>query len=91
MRGSLALSASMPMVSPIVEYTPAPIEDVVVPMAERITLMELRESTCRWPFGDPSSTEFRFCGASSPIGTPYCEFHSKLAYQPSNDRRKARH
>jgi GcrA cell cycle regulator len=62
-----------------------------VPMAERITLMELRESTCRWPFGDPSSSEFRFCGASSPVGTPYCEFHSKLAYQPSNDRRKARH
>lgn len=91
MRGSLALSASLPMMSPIIEYQPAPIEDVVVPMAERITLMELRESTCRWPFGDPSSAEFRFCGASSPIGTPYCEFHSKLAYQPSNDRRKARH
>ena len=91
MRGSLALSAAMPMMSPIVEYSPAPVEDVVVPMAERITLMELRESTCRWPFGDPSSSEFRFCGASSPVGTPYCEFHSKLAYQPSNDRRKARH
>jgi len=91
MRGSLALSASLTMMNPIIEYQPAPIEDVVVPMAERITLMELRESTCRWPFGDPSAADFRFCGASSPIGTPYCEFHSKLAYQPSNDRRKARH
>ncbi|MFM8701501.1 MAG: GcrA family cell cycle regulator [Hyphomicrobiales bacterium] len=90
MRGSLAISASLPMISSLIEYQPASIEDVVVPISERITLMELRESTCRWPFGDPSSVDFRFCGASSPAGTPYCEFHSKLAYQPSNDRRKGR-
>jgi GcrA cell cycle regulator len=88
-RGNLALSpAAATMLAPSVDYAPEPFEDVVVPMSERITIMELRESTCRWPFGDPSSAEFRFCGADSPIGTPYCAFHSRIAYQPSNDRRR---
>ena len=88
-RGNLALNvATMADVEPVVAFTPQAFEDVVVPMSERITIMELRESTCRWPFGDPSSSDFRFCGGSSPVGTPYCAFHAKIAYQPSNDRRR---
>ena len=77
-----------PMIDPVAEFVVQPYEDVVVPMSERITIMELRESTCRWPYGDPSTEDFRFCGADSPIGTPYCAFHSKVAYQPTTDRRK---
>lgn len=89
MRGNLALRATeAPMIDPVAEFVVQPYEDVVVPMSERITIMELRESTCRWPYGDPSTEEFRFCGAESPIGTPYCSFHSKVAYQPTTDRRK---
>jgi GcrA cell cycle regulator len=66
-------------------------EDVVVPISERVTLMELRESMCRWPMGDPATAEFRFCGAKSPIGaSPYCAYHSRIAYQPAQDRRRAR-
>lgn len=90
-RGNLALSPSpvtAEAIAPVVAYDPEPFTDVVVPMSERITIMELRESTCRWPFGDPSSSDFRFCGAESPIGTPYCAFHSRIACQPSSDRRK---
>jgi GcrA cell cycle regulator len=90
-RGNLALAASAEtMLSPVIDYDIQPFEDVVVPMSERITIMELRESTCRWPFGDPTSADFRFCGADSPIGTPYCAFHSRIAYQPSNDRRRVK-
>ena len=60
----------------------------VVPMAENVTIMELRESMCRWPVGDPSSSEFRYCGGKAPIGDgPYCSYHSRMAYQPLNDRR----
>jgi GcrA cell cycle regulator len=58
-------------------------------MSERVTIMELRESMCRWPHGDPTSEDFRFCGAKSPPGTPYCNYHSQIAYQPSVDRRRA--
>jgi len=90
-RGNLALAASADtMLSPVIDYNVQPFEDVVVPMSERITIMELRETTCRWPFGDPSSTDFRFCGGNSPVGAPYCSFHARIAYQPSNDRRRAK-
>jgi GcrA cell cycle regulator len=69
-----------------------PQEEVVIPMSERVTLMELRESMCRWPIGDPTTAEFRFCGAKSPGGggSPYCGYHSQIAYQPVQDRRRAR-
>ena len=60
----------------------------VVPMTETVTIMELRESMCRWPVGDPSSSEFRYCGGKAPIGEgPYCSYHSRMAYQPMHDRR----
>jgi GcrA cell cycle regulator len=67
-----------------------PIEDVVVPISDPITIMELKESTCRWPLGDPATPEFRYCGGPSPVGTPYCPFHSRVAYQPVQDRRRDR-
>ncbi|WP_442755589.1 GcrA family cell cycle regulator [Methylocystis sp. JAN1] len=68
-----------------------PEEEVVIPMSERVTLMELRESMCRWPMGDPTTPEFRFCGGKSPIGGgPYCAHHARIAYQPAQDRRRAR-
>jgi GcrA cell cycle regulator len=64
-------------------------EEVVVPISERVTLMELREAMCRWPIGDPTTSEFRFCGARSPDGQgPYCSHHARLAYQPAQDRRR---
>jgi GcrA cell cycle regulator len=70
---------------------PRPEEDVVIPISERVTLLELRESMCRWPMGDPTTPEFRFCGAKSPVGSgPYCSYHAQVAYQPAQDRRRAR-
>jgi GcrA cell cycle regulator len=66
-----------------------PEEEVVIPMSERVTLMELRESMCRWPMGDPTTPEFRFCGGKSPVGGgPYCAHHARVAYQPAQDRRR---
>jgi GcrA cell cycle regulator len=65
-------------------------EEVVVPMSLKVTIVELRESMCKWPIGDPSSSEFRYCGSPSHNGTPYCQYHGKLAYQPAQDRRRER-
>ena len=65
-----------------------PVSDVVVPISERVTIMELRESMCRWPLGDPSTPEFRFCGTRSGPGETYCGPHARIAYQPSQDRRR---
>ncbi len=66
-----------------------PMEEVVIPMSERVTIMELKEAMCRWPLGDPATPEFRYCGGKSPIGVPYCTYHSRVAYQPAQDRRRA--
>src|SRR5215211_5287429 len=68
----------------------ATFDDVVVPISERVTIMELRESMCRWPMGDPTKPEFRFCGARSVTGLPYCTHHARIAYQPVADRKRDR-
>jgi GcrA cell cycle regulator len=65
-------------------------EVVVVPMSLRVSIVELKESMCRWPLGDPTSTEFRYCGSPAPGSGPYCTHHGKLAYQPVQDRRRER-
>jgi GcrA cell cycle regulator len=69
---------------------PRPVEEIVVPICERVTIMELREAMCRWPLGDPSQPDFRYCGARSDVGASYCAHHSRMAYQPAQDRRRER-
>ena len=66
-----------------------PIEDVVVPIAKRLPLTELSENTCKWPYGDPLTDDFYFCGHSTEEKSPYCKYHGKLAFQ-QNDRRRQR-
>jgi GcrA cell cycle regulator len=70
-----------------VEQTP---EVVDLPESQRVTIMELRESMCRWPIGDPTNADFRFCGARCIPGLPYCTHHAQIAYQPAADRRRDR-
>jgi GcrA cell cycle regulator len=65
--------------------------DVVVPICERVSIMDLRESMCRWPLGDPTNADFRYCGAKNHTGLgPYCAHHARIAYQPAQDRRRDR-
>lgn len=73
-----------------VAVRPKPIEDIVVPISKKITLLELTENTCKWPTGDPTRPGFSFCGHKSEEDKPYCEYHSKLAFQPPNERRRRR-
>ncbi len=65
-------------------------EDVVIPFSERVTIMELREFMCRWPMGDPTKPDFRFCGGRSNGVLPYCAHHSRIAYQPATERKRIR-
>lgn len=66
------------------------VEEVVVPISRRLSLIQLSERTCKWPIGDPLQEEFHFCGNDSGDSSPYCTYHSKLAFQPSAERRRAR-
>jgi GcrA cell cycle regulator len=72
-----------------VEVEPAHVENVV-PIGQRRTLLELNERTCRWPVGDPATSEFYFCGGNAVTGLPYCAYHSRIAYQPPAARRDKR-
>ena len=90
-RGNLALAlGERPMErAAAVPHMRRSYEDNVISMTDNVTIMELRESMCRWPVGDPSSAEFRYCGGKAPIGEgPYCKHHSRMAYQPTQDRRQ---
>ena len=75
--------------SALTDAEPEAFESVVVPMSLRVTIIELKEAMCRWPLGDPASSEFRYCGSPAASG-PYCAYHGSLAYQPAHDRRRER-
>jgi GcrA cell cycle regulator len=86
MRGNTALAAVYDM---DVAAEPEEIENIV-PMGQRCSLLELNDSKCRWPIGDPGSAEFAFCGGNTVEGIPYCGYHARIAYQPVAERRKDR-
>lgn len=73
-----------------VQVAPASVEELIIPISERASILSLKESMCRWPIGDPGDSEFHFCGRHSDHGTPYCEHHSRVAYQPPNSRKRER-
>ena len=56
--------------------------------SKKLSLMELTEKTCKWPHGDPATSNFYFCGLPVAPGKPYCEVHVALAYQPPTSRRR---
>jgi GcrA cell cycle regulator len=65
-------------------------ELIEIPMEQRKTLLQLNEATCHWPVGDPGSPDFFFCGGEANEGSPYCNYHSRVAYQPASERRRDR-
>ncbi len=44
------------------------------------SLMELTDTSCRYPLGDPATPEFRFCGTARPDGATYCNRHARIIY-----------
>ena len=85
-RGATALAIAPELLT---DAEPEAFESVVVPMSLRVTIVELKEAMCRWPLGDPASSEFRYCGSPAASG-PYCTYHGSLAYQPAHERRRER-
>jgi GcrA cell cycle regulator len=52
--------------------------------ATNITIMELTDTTCRWPLGMPKTPEFLYCGARADNihGQPYCGYHTRCSIEP---------
>ena len=55
------------------------IEEISIDDMCLISIVELSDTTCRWPFGDPSDWDnFRYCGLpKQPHDGPYCSHHLK--------------
>ncbi|MDX2236481.1 MAG: GcrA family cell cycle regulator [Hyphomonadaceae bacterium] len=49
-------------------------------------VLTLSDRVCKWPIGDPNDHTFAFCGRNAS-GT-YCADHARLAYQPSQAKRR---
>lgn len=64
---------------------PAPHVPDVLEEMRALTLMELTQSNCRWPLGDPRDEWFRFCGNDKDMDHSYCPFHKRLSVSPSNN------
>ncbi|WGD29994.1 GcrA family cell cycle regulator [Ancylobacter sp. WKF20] len=89
-QGNTALA---PVLHPVIEPEPVEMPDPVanvVPMADRCTILNLTEFTCRWPVGDPGKADFFYCGSRTKTGLPYCAYHARIAYQPVQDRNRRR-
>ncbi|MGI9424628.1 MAG: GcrA family cell cycle regulator [Hyphomicrobiaceae bacterium] len=70
-------------------YVP-PAEEIKIPLEERKSLQDLLENSCRWPIGDPQHSDFHFCNRDKVPGLPYCEHHSRRAFQPPQARKRNR-
>jgi GcrA cell cycle regulator len=50
-------------------------------VSRRITMIDLTEHTCRYPFGE-RPRDLTFCGAPPIAGSPYCAKHDAACHQP---------
>ena len=69
-------------------YVAPVVQELYIPEDKRLSLLQLSESTCKWPIGDPLHKDFYFCGQHSLESGPYCEFHSKRAYHQVDRKRR---
>lgn len=70
-----------PFIPPRPDIIPEPtiVDDRLIPIAQRRTLMQLDAHTCRWPVGDPGTPGFFFCGATT--AKVYCKAHQRRAWR----------
>lgn len=92
---SLPRPAGLPMLAkshmsrpPMQESHLHPIIPVVeITLGPAVSLLKVTDKMCKWPIGHPGDESFRFCGGQSRQGSPYCEGHAQLAYQPMPAKR----
>ena len=69
-----------PLAEEAPQLTPT-VSDLETPLHQRCTLLELTNTTCRWPIGDPASSNFFFCGGAADLSNKhaYCTVHTEQA------------
>lgn len=89
-RATVGMNRPVPPPQPEEIAHPVVPEEPILSDEERTSVLHLTEQTCKWPIGDPGTTDFHFCGARTKIGSPYCATHAAMAYQPLERRPKRR-
>ncbi len=84
--GATALAATPEMETEL--YVAPAAAELFIPEDKRLNLLQLSESTCKWPIGDPLTKDFYFCGQHSLESGPYCEFHSRRAYHQLEKKKR---
>jgi GcrA cell cycle regulator len=67
---------------------PAPRPQPFVELPGTATVLTLGAHMCKWPIGDPCSSDFTFCGRRAGDEGPYCVDHARMAYQPPQGKKK---
>lgn len=65
---------------------PRELAAAAIPLAQRKSLVELANNSCRWIYGDPADAEHFYCGAPEAnllAHQPYCRMHTIRACQES--------
>lgn len=80
--------------APFVKKAPVKVQPVPPPVDApadigplNLTLFDLTDATCKFPFG--REVPFTFCGHATAPGLPYCKAHCLMAYQPPKARDRA--
>jgi GcrA cell cycle regulator len=60
--------------------------DTTIVSLHPCSLIDIADRQCRWPIGDPASTDFLFCGNDAINGFTYCLGHARMAYRVSERR-----
>ena len=81
-------TTTTPTVQREMPIAPPPLEPAPLPSGEFATVLTLTNHICKWPIGDPTEQNFRFCGRKSKASSPYCDAHASQAYQPQSRRRR---
>ena len=74
-----------PTTLPAVAKSTEPLDPVKLANGDFASVLNIRESMCKWPIGDPADPKFAFCGRKADCG-PYCSEHAKVAFQPARKR-----
>jgi GcrA cell cycle regulator len=87
LRRALAIGNAVLKSEPEEDVAPVPVgEAAVIALHGGVSFADLGPCMCRWPQGDPSDGNFRFCGRPAQPGQPYCSEHAGRAFHNRVDR-----
>ncbi len=84
--GNTALKSEV-MLQPAAMPQRRQVEELIIPLHQRASILQLNEHRCKWPIGDPTQPDFHYCGRQKDPAKSYCDHHCGVAYQ-SQDRKR---